>query len=182
MSVGVYFERWRGIAFGISYVGGSISTMSFPWISRSLMAYYGWRGALMLTSGMMAQVCIGAMLLTSPPKRFKAETSAHKKESNAKISDFVKETKLLVKNSSYILHCIAAALHMFCGGVVFTHVVAYSESEGVSTSFSNAIVTAIGGGVLGKYIVILSYFQPKFLYYPLLLIFCFLKLISVLAR
>ncbi len=104
----------------------------------------------MLTSGMMLQVCIGAMLLTSPPNVYKTDKSTKESKSDGNLTTLWRESKLLLRNWRFILHCISAALHLFCAGTMYTHVVAYVESEGLSSSFSNTVVTAIAAGVLGN--------------------------------
>ena len=51
--VSVYFESRRPLATTISSCGSSVGTFLFGFLYRVSIEYYGWRGALMLLSGLM---------------------------------------------------------------------------------------------------------------------------------
>ena len=47
--LGLYFEKYRPLAFGIGLAGGGVANIAFPWITSSLIDVYGWRGNLKTT-------------------------------------------------------------------------------------------------------------------------------------
>lgn len=53
ITVGYYFERWRALATGISLCGSGIGTFIFAPLSSYLITEYGWRGALLVQSGII---------------------------------------------------------------------------------------------------------------------------------
>ena len=42
--IGVYFEKYRPIAFGLSGAGIGVGNICFAWVNETLIEVYGWRG------------------------------------------------------------------------------------------------------------------------------------------
>ena len=66
----------------------------------------------MITSGLMFQVCIGAMLLASPPKLVEDIKSKVESERNDVLKPLSNETKNYLQNTDMI--CIALLQHFIC--------------------------------------------------------------------
>ena len=148
-----HFKRHRAIAFGIASLGAALANMSFPWITTSLIQYYGWRGSLMISSGLVAQICVASMLLKPVPSRTSHNQNAFQKDiSHTKSGSFIMQTKQIFRNSCFILHCINSVLLTLTVSVAITHVIAYAESEDVSPEWSSALITTMGASNIGVYI------------------------------
>ena len=145
----MYFEKHRAIAYGVATVGASAASMTFPWVTSQLIEEYAWTGALMVSAGLIAQMCVGAMVLRPVPKYKQQEKMNLDKEKNK--DDFVTQTKILFRNGNFILHSISAALLHLSASVAYTHLVAFAKSEDISSDWSNTILTAIGGATIGMY-------------------------------
>ena len=48
---------------GLSISGTGLGTIVYPWLSRSLILHYGWRGALLVCAAINAHVCCAALLM-----------------------------------------------------------------------------------------------------------------------
>ncbi len=149
MAIENYFDKHRAIAFGIGSLGTAVANMSFPWIITSLITYYGWRGALMLSSGLVAQICVAAMILR--PAEQNSGNGPHSDEPVKISTSFVNQTKRIFQNGSFVLHCVSSVLLTLTVSVVLTHVAAYAESEGLQSHWSNALITTIGASNIGMY-------------------------------
>ena len=127
-------------------------------------------GTLIISSGLLLHICVAAMLLVKP------EPVQHKivfQETKLEFPDKLKN-KDVEKNNEYnksvltdqsvksITHSIFSNLHfillmlttfkfLFGTAVVFTHIMAFAESEGISASFGNMMVSALGlFSILGR--------------------------------
>ncbi len=147
MAIDVYFNVWRPLAFCLALMGASIANMCFPWINRSLIEHYGWRGALIVTSGFAAQMSIAGMLLRPEPKSDVKSEYDSKKDNR---DSFINQTRMLFTTPNYVLFLISNVLFLFNTGIVITHIVAYVESQGFSSNQSNTVVTTMGGAMLGR--------------------------------
>ncbi|XP_033325059.1 monocarboxylate transporter 5 [Megalopta genalis] len=62
VSVSCYFEKYRSLATGIAVCGSGLGTLVFAPCLEYLIATYGWRGAIMLCSGVVLNcVALGAL-------------------------------------------------------------------------------------------------------------------------
>ncbi len=148
--IGLFFERRRAIAFALATVGASVANISFPWISTFLINFYGWRGSLMLSSGIIAQICVAAMFLRSPPNIEENTQSSNTKEAR-QAQSFVNETKVIFRKRNLVLHFLSNFALLFTISVVYTHIVAYAKSEGATSAWRNLILTTIGAATIGRY-------------------------------
>ncbi|XP_072022969.1 monocarboxylate transporter 12-like [Amphiura filiformis] len=63
-----YFHKHFALASGISSTGMFVGSMTLPVIIQALVKYYTWRNAMMIISGIIAQVVICGALMKPPPK------------------------------------------------------------------------------------------------------------------
>ncbi|XP_037093655.1 uncharacterized protein LOC119113448 [Pollicipes pollicipes] len=61
--VAYYFERRRSLATGISVCGTGVGTFLFPPLVELLIQEYGWRGALLVLSGIFLNIAVCGMLM-----------------------------------------------------------------------------------------------------------------------
>ena len=60
-----YFDKKQSLAMGIVSAGGGMSTLCFPLLSEWLIDVYSWRGALLITSGLLLN-CLPCYILIRP--------------------------------------------------------------------------------------------------------------------
>ncbi len=139
------------MAFGISMSAAGVGNMCFPWISSSLTNYYGWRGALMISSGFMLQMCVSGMLIFPVRKTQTNTRTATHDASQKPPNSWLQETRILFQNGSFLLHSLNSFFIMFSASVVFTHVAAFAKSEGFSSEWESLLISVVGGAALGKF-------------------------------
>ncbi len=144
VAVGEHFDKYRPMAFGLSTCGIGIGSICFPWITSSLIDYYGWRGALLVTAGLVLHVCVAAMLVL-PIKKHK--TNSLKKKPRRV---FIEHSGNIFKNKSFLLLCVNTVFLEVTASVVYTHIAAYAESEGHSSDVGNLLITVLGIATIGK--------------------------------
>lgn len=66
VSVAMYFERRRAFATGIAVCGSGCGTFVLAPVIEFLVNYYGWRGALIITAGMLLQCAVFGALMRPP--------------------------------------------------------------------------------------------------------------------
>lgn len=71
--VTVYFEKYRSLATGIAVCGSGVGTIIFAPLIGYLIREYGWRGATMITAGLVLNCIIFGILFRpiEPVKKHK---------------------------------------------------------------------------------------------------------------
>ena len=71
VSVTCYFEKYRSLATGIAVCGSGLGTLVFAPFIEYLIGTFGWRGAMMITSGLVLHcILFGALFRPlEPPKK-----------------------------------------------------------------------------------------------------------------
>ena len=119
-------------------------------------------GALIISSGLLLHICVAAVLLVKPePVQHKIVFQETKLEFPDKLDKEVEKnneynktmpieqsvksiTLNIFSNLRFILLMLTTFKFLFGSAVVFTHIMAFAESEGISKSFSNMMVSALG--------------------------------------
>lgn len=71
--------------------------------------------------------------------------------STTKTANIKQQTIDIICNPNMILTLINSWMFLFRLSVVFTHIAAYAESQGISPSLSRALVSVLGGaGLVGR--------------------------------
>ena len=65
---GLYYSKHRSLATGVATAGSGLGSTVFPIILYNLIQYYGWRGSLLILTGLNLHLFIFAALLRPPPK------------------------------------------------------------------------------------------------------------------
>lgn len=81
VSVTSYFEKYRSLATGIAVCGSGLGTLVFAPCLEYLIAVYGWRGTIMLCSGIVLN-CVVLGLFFRP-----IESSNRRKKSSPEVQD-----------------------------------------------------------------------------------------------
>ncbi len=83
---GHYFDKHFALANGISCAGTGVGVMIIPPLVQLLIGHYGWRGAMMVMSTVLMNICVcGAVFRPVPPnaKRTQAISGASVNNSNS---------------------------------------------------------------------------------------------------
>lgn len=80
--VGCYFRQKKALAYGIAMSGSGIGTFVLAPAVQLLIEMYSWRGALLVLSAFVANLCVcGALLRPITLQEVEAEAEGEKVES-----------------------------------------------------------------------------------------------------
>lgn len=81
--VGCYFRQKKALAYGIALSGSGIGTFVLAPAVQLLIEMYSWRGALLVLSAFVANLCVcGALLRPITLQEVEEEAEGEKVESN----------------------------------------------------------------------------------------------------
>lgn len=66
VSVSMYFDRKRAFATGIAVCGSGFGTFALAPVIEALVGYYTWKGAMMITSGLLLNCIVFGALMRAP--------------------------------------------------------------------------------------------------------------------
>ena len=173
IALGRYFNKKRGLATGIAVCGCGVGSLIFPPVIQALENHYGWRGAMLILSGILLNsVVCGAIVR---PFRTRAEvvttSGASKDENEAPLqaphpSKDENEAPLqaphptaavnpslclpffsLARNVKFICLCAAMALFRLSNTVITIHLADYAMSLAVTKENSALLYSLFGGSV-----------------------------------
>ena len=119
----------------------------------------------MITSGLVLHICVGALLIFKPQriKKIEYEMEARtddnrmmKNTSNVLTQQkSVKDiTAKLFSNIQFTLFLFNLAVFEFSNSVVYTHILAYAQSRGISSSLGKVIISALGlSSLIGRIVL-----------------------------
>ncbi len=170
--MGTYFEKYRPLAFGLGLAGGGIANISFPWITFSLIDEYTWRGALMITSGLMLNLCVGAMLIfpqrTTTDKNANVEDlvyvlsdeelngmkqssqtthdkdECHDTDTKNNCASFITMTIEIIRRPAVLIMFTSTFFFLAGTAVVYCHLLVYAEYQGVSRNMGSLMISCLG--------------------------------------
>ncbi|XP_034186520.1 monocarboxylate transporter 5-like isoform X1 [Osmia lignaria lignaria] len=102
VSVTCYFEKYRSLATGIAVCGSGLGTLIFAPCLKYLISEYGWRGAIMICSGIVLNcIVLGALFRPLETNKRKKKSSPEKCSKNflRKQSEEYLETLPKVENN-----------------------------------------------------------------------------------
>lgn len=80
--VGCYFRQRKALAYGIAMSGSGIGTFVLAPVVQLLIELYSWRGALLVLSAFVANLCVcGALLRPIKPQEDEEQAEGGEKES-----------------------------------------------------------------------------------------------------
>ena len=101
----------------------------------------------MVSSGLVAHICVAAMLIF--PKRKSYKESSNDKTKQVRKS-WLEQSGKIFRNSKFILLSITAFFHNFSACVVYTHIAAYAKSEGLALELESLLISVVGFCTIGK--------------------------------
>ena len=112
----------------------------------------------MITSGLVLNTCVGAMLIMNPTHSRPLPTKVSTTETNNNNSQqqhvqqqpisVKQQTVTLLRDPRIIATCACSFLYLSGLSVVFTHVAAYAGSHGHSPTLGRALLSALGAAAL----------------------------------
>ncbi len=149
----LYFDHYRPFAFGISMAGGGLGNIVVSWLSVSLIESFGWRSALLFTSGFTLQGCICAMLIfpqskiKEPMQNGDVKYNSEKDAITATEGDkhgFMKMTIEVCRNPAFLVLLLGTFFFLNGVGVVYTHLFAYVEYQNLPPEIGSLMVSVLG--------------------------------------
>lgn len=84
--IGCYFRKRTALAYGIGLSGSGIGTFVLAPVVQLLIDLYSWRGALLVLSAFIANLCVcGALLRPITLQNFKEEEESGEEKTTGKI-------------------------------------------------------------------------------------------------
>ncbi|XP_014678397.1 PREDICTED: monocarboxylate transporter 3-like [Priapulus caudatus] len=96
---GDYFEKWRGLAYGVASTGVGIAPMFLAPLQQYLIDSYTWRGALLISAGVVLNGCVVGAIMRDPPVH---HASMSFKEYLRRCCD-----SSLFRDANYIILCLS---------------------------------------------------------------------------
>ena len=112
--------------------------------------FMGILGSLVLTSGLMLNICVCGMLIFKlRPKSTAAKSKHHNPESLARTKKVPtltvqKQITILFSNVNFILLLFTNAMLYFGMAIAYTYLKAYAEQQGMSSSLGNTMMSVLG--------------------------------------
>ena len=119
--VALYFNRFRSLAMGISLLGMAFGSVASPMITRTLLDYYGWRGALTILAAINLQTLPFVCLLKPPPDPLRHKNTQATTEDKT-FQHFWKELQdfSLLRRLDVKLYCFSSMMFTI-GFYTYTH-------------------------------------------------------------
>lgn len=148
--VGVYFEKRRNLAMGLAVSGCGAGSLVFAPLLRLLVSTYGWRGSLLITSGLCLQsVVFGALLRPLPIQQNNNKFHSSNDFGIAQLCHLS-----LLRDLKFIVFLLNNILWNVGSLVLLVIMTAYAESQGVTRTNSALLVSLVGlFSTLGRVII-----------------------------
>ncbi|XP_060638865.2 monocarboxylate transporter 13-like [Anolis sagrei] len=156
-AVSCYFNKHRSLATGLAVSGAGISSLAFSPLFQYLLDVYGWRGALILLSGMSLNLVASGALLR--PLVLEGELDVPEKSSDAGCSETLSSlfSLELLRHGPFMRYVLVFVLVDTGYFVPYAHLVAHARENGcdeyqAAFVMSAAAVSDIFGRVLAGWI------------------------------
>lgn len=147
--LGFYFKKHLNLANALIGIGESLGTLVFPFITRSLIDWYGWRGSLMILAGFGLNVCVCGFIM-KPHTR--SQTCHHDKVCDMKL--FLNWRLVMI-----LVYGLTSGVGFV---IIYVHLPAFVSSQGASEYEASLMISAIGmSGLFGKFIIGIATYHPK---------------------
>lgn len=174
----MYFERYRGIATGLKYLGGMLCSLVSPQILLYLEEIYGYRGAILIIGALYLNIAVTGLLLKEPTwislaKKSQVMESADSQRGTNK--DRVRHYLNMFK-SPFFYAIFASSLAVdFTKSVYMTTLVDYGLDKGFTIKEAESVISygsvgEVGGFLLFPFVADRKYLSRTTLY---MLVFIF---------
>jgi MFS family permease len=141
-TVGLWFERGRGLAMGIVTAGGTLGQAAAPLILQPLIAAFGWRDAYLYFGIGYAVLLVPAMLLVTKPRAAASQRAdSTPDKASWSLPPLVSVAWL---GTASIFCCVAMA-------VPLVHLIALFLDRGLSPAVAGSLLTTVMlAGTVGR--------------------------------
>uniref|UniRef100_A0A672FKS2 Solute carrier family 16 member 12b n=1 Tax=Salarias fasciatus TaxID=181472 RepID=A0A672FKS2_SALFA len=143
--VGSYFQRRKALAYGLAMSGSGIGTFVLAPVVQLLIEMYSWRGALLVLSAFVANLCVCGALLR--PITVQEEEEEEEEEEGLKPSS---EKQLCTSEYRFLLQPdflgMASSFIFLASGcsLPFVYLVPYALSTGISHQHAAFLMSILG--------------------------------------
>lgn len=157
--VGYYFDRRRSLASSISVVGVPVGVMVAPVCLTHLEEHFAWRGALLIFSGILLNLCVAAAL--SRPSSFELRRrttmqrplralSGHNGSDKTRC-EYLSEIRQLLQTRAFLFLLLCSSCNNLSVSIVYVYLPSYSLSVGASLFDIQMIYLTMGvAGIMSK--------------------------------
>ncbi|KAG7217818.1 hypothetical protein INR49_020880, partial [Caranx melampygus] len=139
---GLYFQQRKALAYGVAMSGSGIGTFVLAPLVQLLIESYSWRGALLILSAFVANLCV-LIILTSTPAAGKTHPQTQKGRASAPTCCQSKEFRFLLLPDFLGLAVSFLFLASGCS-LPFVYLVPYALSAGVSLQHAAFLMSILG--------------------------------------
>lgn len=170
-AISQWFRIRRGLAMGITVVGGGVGAFIMPIIANNMVELAGWRKAYLLLAGVfwLSIIPVAALVLRRRPQDMgllpDGEKPTHEQEVKvaAKMEASVEEkreqtsgegltVKQAARTTSFWVIALAFSLPMMSGVGLITHLVAIFNDMGIGSQRASFCLGLIGGlSIVGRF-------------------------------
>ncbi|CAH1784633.1 unnamed protein product, partial [Owenia fusiformis] len=130
-----YFATKRTLAFGIATSGFGVGSFLYPLLIEALNEEYGWRGAMLILSGIGLNICVCGVLM----RPFSTHELVRESDNNATVFNFG-----IMKSLNFSILCFNYLVYHFGIAIVFTHLSEYSLLMGIGRTESSMLFSVFG--------------------------------------
>ncbi|VDM33211.1 unnamed protein product [Hydatigera taeniaeformis] len=146
----VYFEKRRATALSLSLSGAGFGAFCIPQLVAKLLSVFGYRGAMLIMSGVVLHYCIsGAIFFTPFDRSIKIQDAETTPTQRLSLAARIKAKFVFLEffhNSLFMLFIISFIFNMMGSGPVTTLIIHYAEEFGLELHIA-VLLFAIEGGV-----------------------------------
>ncbi|XP_071086140.1 monocarboxylate transporter 14-like [Haliotis cracherodii] len=154
VAVSSYFRKRRGFALSLSSVGAGVGTMCFPQLFRVLLEAYGWRGLMLVLSGVALNLVVCGALFRMPAQLKKnLESKEHVQEGGfgSRFTRLFKDFFTVIHNVSFTVTLAIITTTYLVYIVPFVHLPDLARLTGVTKGNASFLVSIMGiAGIAGR--------------------------------
>lgn len=151
-SIPVYFGKKQRIAVAFTSLGTGTGSMLWPLICRVLLKNYGWRGNLLITGGILLNVCSLSLFFKPLPVQQEKEENDNVKKSKLTMQQKFVRLMKIPRFLALVLWCMVDGFASPVVGqmiVDFSRINGYGEDSGATLLIYYSMFNAIGRAVVG---------------------------------
>ncbi len=180
VAVTVRFQQYRTIVMGATMSGLGLGHFIYPFVASVLMDIYGWRGALLVSSGIILNACVCGILIGKDPS--KTGGSGNNTSDPKQVATKPKSVRHLFLQCNYWSFHLHTFLLHFSLSILGTHIIAYAQHNGHSQWLASSLLSAIGiSGLVGRILHGIVIHSPRVNTKVYYLVCCVIVTLSVLV-
>ena len=138
-TVGLWFDRRRGIATALAMSGASIGILLLPPVIRTLIDSIGWRGAFLSQGIVTLVLLLAAAVIIRAPRKGEAEPPSRAGGEKRRL-----EIPALPRPSTMWTLCCATVFCCICHSIPLVHVVPFASDIGIAPLAAASVMSVMG--------------------------------------